>query len=102
MQAYNALHSMLKDLRYALRSLGQNPGFAVTAILSIALGIGANAGIFSLADAILLRPLPVHRPSEVVSLRSQTLGQNTLLALGSGGFSYRDFEDFRDKDQSFE
>src|SRR5262245_25137208 len=93
---------MLKDLKYALRSLGNNPGFVVTAILSIALGIGANAGIFSLADALLLRPLPVARPSEVLSLSSQTLSQNALLRLGSGTLSYRDFEDFRDKNQSFE
>ena len=58
---------MFKDLKYAFRSLGNNAGFAVTAVLSIALGIGANAGIFSLADALLLRPLPVYRPAEVLS-----------------------------------
>src|SRR5262252_5447497 len=93
---------MLKDIKYALRSLGNNVGFTVTAILSIALGIGANAGIFSLADALLLRPLPVARPSEVVSLSSLTMGQNALLRMGSGTLSYRDFVDFRDKNQSFE
>ncbi len=93
---------MLKDIRYALRSLAQSPGFALTAILSVAFGVGANAGIFSLADAVLLRPLPVSRPSEVVSLRTETLSMNALLNLGSGMFSYRDFEDFRDKNRSFE
>jgi predicted permease len=93
---------MLKQIRYALRSLGNNVGFTVTAILSIALGIGANAGIFSLADALLLRPLPVARPSEVVSLSSLTMGQNSVLRMGSGTLSYRDFVDFRDKNQSFD
>lgn len=93
---------MLNDLRYALRSLGQNPGFALTAILSIALGVGANAGIFSLADALLLRPLPVSQASQVVSLVGQTMSQNALLRFGSGAMSYRDFADFRDKNQSFE
>jgi predicted permease len=93
---------MIKEIRYALRSLGNNVGFTVTAILSIALGIGANAGIFSLADALLLRPLPVQRPSEVVSLSSLTAGQNSVLRMGSGTLSYRDFVDFRDKNQSFE
>jgi len=93
---------MLKDIKYALRSLGSNIGFTVTAILSIALGIGANAGIFSLADAVLLRPLPVSRPSEVLSLSSVSMSQNAVVRMGSGTLSYRDFEDFRDKNQSFE
>src|SRR5580765_7461622 len=93
---------MLKQIRYALRSLANNLGFTVTAIVSIALGIGANAGIFSLADAVLLRPLPVARPSEVVSLSSLTMGQNALVRLGTGTLSYRDFIDFRDKNQSFD
>jgi len=92
---------MLKEIRYAFRTLLQKPAFAITAILSIALGVGANAGIFSLADALLLRPLPVARPSEVVSLRSQTLSQNSLLRFGSGVLSYRDFEDFRDQNRFF-
>jgi len=50
---------MLSDLRYALRTLGHSPAFAVAAILSIGLAIGANAAIFSLADALFLRPLDV-------------------------------------------
>src|SRR5215470_1380074 len=87
---------MLKDLRYALRTLRQNPGFAATAIVSIALGIGANSAIFAVADGMLLRPLPVPNPSNIVSLRSRT---------PSGNFetvSYRDFLDIRDKNRLFE
>ena len=49
---------MLNDIRYALRTMRQNPGFALTAIFSIALGIGVNSTIFSFANGLLLRPLP--------------------------------------------
>ncbi len=87
---------MLNDLRYAIRALRQNPGFALTAIVSIALGIGANVTIFSLGDGMVLRPLPVPNPSQVVKLASRT---------PSGTFddmSYRDFLDYRDKLQSFD
>jgi predicted permease len=87
---------MLNDLRYAIRTLRQNPGFALTAIVSIALGIGANATIFSLGDGMVLRPLPVPNPSQVVALRSRT-PSGTF-----GDMSYRDFADYRDKLHSFD
>src|SRR5580700_1449627 len=87
---------MLNDLRYAIRVLRQNPGFALTAIVSIALGIGANSAVFSLADGLVFRPLPVPHPLEVVTLRSRTPG-GTL-----GDASYPDFAEFRDRSQSFE
>src|SRR5579863_5459644 len=86
---------MLNDLRYAIRMLRQNAGFALTAIVSIALAIGANSTIFSLADGLLLRPLPVPHSSQVVTLRSRT--PNGYF----GQFSYADYADFRDKNQSF-
>jgi len=59
---------MLNDLRYALRALRQNPGFALTAIISIALGIGATTTVFSLGDGLVLRPLAVPNPSQVMKL----------------------------------
>jgi hypothetical protein len=68
----HAVTPMLKDLRYSYRTLRQNPGFALTAIVSIGLGIGANATIFSLADGLLFRPLPVRDASRVVTLKSRT------------------------------
>src|SRR5512145_3307140 len=58
----------MHDLRYALRWLWRSPGFAAAAILSLGLGIGFNTAIFSVVDALLLRPLPVHDPSRLVDL----------------------------------
>ena len=87
---------MLQDFRYAFRALRQNPGFALTAIVSIALAIGANSAIFSMADGMLLRPLPVPNPSQIVSLRARTPTGNF------GLLSYADFADIRDKNRSFE
>jgi hypothetical protein len=87
---------MLNDLRYSFRTLRHNPGFALTAIISIGLGIGANATIFSLADGLLFRPLPVRNASQVVTLKSRT-PSGTF-----GDVSYADYSDFRDKSRSFD
>ena len=63
---FSRLEIFLKDLRYGLRSLVRAPGLAIAALLTLALGIGANAAIYQLFDAILRRPLPVHSPQELV------------------------------------
>ncbi len=85
----------IQDIRYALRTLGRNPGFAATAILSLALGIGANTAIFSLIDALLLRWLPVHDPGQLVELMIFQNGKR------SNSFSYPVVRALADQKQIF-
>lgn len=68
-QVIGWMESLAADLKYAFRAFRTNPGFAAVAILSLALGIGANTAIFSLINAVLLRPLPVQQPDELVHIR---------------------------------
>jgi len=79
------------DLRLALRRLRQNPTFSAVAVLTLALGIGANTAIFSIINAALLRKLPVAHASEIVSL-NQNMGGNTVPAI-----SYPNYRDIRDR-----
>ncbi len=84
------LEDLAKDLRYAFRTLGRNPGFAVVAVLLLALSIGANGAIFSLINAVMLRTLPVREPERLVQIaRIMPDGQPV-------GVSYPMFEHFRD------
>jgi macrolide transport system ATP-binding/permease protein len=92
---------MLHDLRYALRALRKSPGFALVAIISLALGIGANSAMFSLADALLLRPLPVPHASELIMVQSHVRGEAIAGIAQYSGLSYPDFKDLRDRSKSF-
>ena len=85
---------MLNDLRQALRLFGRAPGFAAAAVVSIGLAIGANAAIFSLADALFLRPLDVPDPSGVVTLGTRPWQDD-------GRHSLPDYADFRAANRSF-
>ncbi len=87
------------DLRYAVRTLRKSPMFAAVAILSLALGIGANTAVFSLLDQVILRQLPVKDPAQLVLLkwRGSHYGSNT----GKNALSYPLYKDFRDRSQVF-
>ncbi len=76
---YAFVSTLLQDVRYGLRGFRRNPGFAATAALSLALGIGANTAIFRLFDALLFRPLPVKSPEELVLITQKTGDQRSLM-----------------------
>jgi hypothetical protein len=65
------METLMQDIRYGVRMLMRNPGFMIVAIITLALGIGANTAIFSMVDGILLRPLPVQDPAQITVLAFQ-------------------------------
>src|SRR5437870_790655 len=89
------MSTVLQDLRYAIRSLRQSPSFASLAILTLALGIGANTAIFSLVHAVLLRPLPFGHADRVVAVMETWRGRR-------GDVSAGNFADLRAANRSFE
>ena len=86
--------TLRQDSRQTLRMLSQNPGFAAVAIVSLALGIGANTAIFTLIDAVLLRSLPVHEPHRLAVFALNPLRPSV-------GSNYPDYEYIRDHNKSF-
>lgn len=98
------MQSLLQNLRYALRQLAKSPGFTFTVVLTLALGIGATAAIFTLFDQVLLRMLPVQQPQQLV--RFEWTGSFSGSGSSFGGglpnyFSYPMYKDLRDKNQVF-
>jgi putative ABC transport system permease protein len=94
------LERLWQDIKYGCRMLAGSPGFTSVSVLSLAIGIGANCAIFSFADALLLRPLPVARPGEVLTVGSA----NALESIGASALvsSYPDYVDVRNRSRSFE
>ena len=91
------VEAITHDVRYALRWLWRSPGFAAVAVLSLGLGIGLNSAIFSVADALLFRPLPVSAPEELVNVYSQGSDQ-----LEFSTHSVPDFDDYRAQNTVFQ
>src|SRR4051794_29757843 len=91
----NVLDSMLQDLRFALRQLRQNPVFACTTILVLALGMAASVAIFAFVDAALLRPLPYRNPSRLV------VAYETTNSCRDCNLSYPDYLDWKNPNPAF-
>src|SRR5260221_13898240 len=86
---------MFSDLRFAFRSLLKTPGFFAVSVLILSLGIGAVTAVFSAVEAVLLRPLPYTRPSELYGIESAVPNQSTL-------FSIPEYCAYRDQNRTFQ
>src|ERR1044071_6134865 len=94
-QSYRWEDEMIQDLRFGMRMLIKNFGFTVVAVLSLALGTGANTAIFSLINKVMLQPLPIEKPEQIISLNNSS--SNSMFP----AFSYPNYKDFRDKNDVF-
>ena len=90
------MRNFTKDIRFALRTLAKNPGFAVIGIVTLALGMAVNTTIFSIVNGFLLRPLPVPHPEQIT-----VFALNQASVAGTHSFSYPTYEDLRDRADSF-
>src|SRR5262245_20757604 len=91
------MNTLWQDLRYGARMLLKNPGFTLIAVITLALGIGANTAIFSVADKLLLLPLPVKDPHQLALVSGETVNPKFLSNISS----YPDYVDYRDQNEVF-
>lgn len=96
-EGWPLLENLRRDVAYALRQMMRAPGFAAVVVVTLALGIGANTTVFSIVDAVMLRPLPYVQPQRLVEVQSQFRGASV-----GGPTSYPDFFDWRAQNHSFE
>src|SRR5688572_12421545 len=94
------LTTLWQDLKHGVRMLRKNPGFSFVAMTSIALGVGANAAMFSLADTLVLRPLTAPRPDEIVNVTT-VAPRSGFATPTAAALSYPDYEEVRDRNRSF-
>jgi putative ABC transport system permease protein len=94
--------SLIQDLRYAVRGLRRSPGFALTIVLILALGIGANTAVFSVVNAVLLKPLSYRDPDRIVTLTVPVAKGGSPTDLGVRQVSIPNFQDWHDQSSSFE
>src|SRR3984957_14751086 len=92
------MHPLSQDFRYALRMLRKNPGLSIVIVLSLAIGIGANSAVFSVVDALMLRPLPYPQPERLANLWLHSPGIGIFLDWPSPG----QYIDIRNENHSFE
>jgi hypothetical protein len=95
------MHDLSNHLRFAIRQLRRNPGFALTAILTLAIGIGATTAIFSIFYGVLLRPLPYFEPNRLVAITPLVSKAGTEERIDNEA-SYPNFRDWRTRSKSFE
>jgi putative ABC transport system permease protein len=96
------LETFLQDVRYGLCQLRRNPGITTVAVLTLALGIGANTAIFSVINAVLLRPLPYPNPDRIATLTNPPTTGKAITALDARLVSIPNFQDWHDQSSSFE
>src|SRR5712691_6781535 len=92
------METLLKDIRYGIRSLLKRPGFTAIAVITLALGIGANTAIFSVINAVFLRPLPYHEPERLVTIWEQS-PQRGMYQMP---VSFANLRDWADQNHTFE
>ena len=96
-RSFPLLQQLGRDLRFGLRQIRKSPGFSVVVIVTLALGVGANTTVFSIVDAVMLRPLPYAQPQQLVEVSSADAGSPVARSV-----SYPDFFDWREQNHSFE